>query len=343
MNITRTTLFVFGSLLGLVSCLPSSIKMFPTPTPVPPINHVIDNTVDIEQTWALDNVYVIWNEQDTTLDSLMGKTCFLGDLGKRDLYKNFICLDSQSGQLLWAKETGANSTLAVTRDGIFIAYSKPTQVRKYDLETGDLVWKKPLSGTGSIYLYYLDNQVQVSTTNPETLWVLDRNAEVIRRMKDHRIFFSTKDETYVNLNGLQVFRTGTAEVLWKYTDTNYLTQAPLFREDKIFLRNGANFSGTAYALDPTSGALLWNVQNIIGNLAYSPDKKIIYALHEDGNLVAIDENTGKESVIAEFSSGPFIFFDGVDTCAYQLAYDDEEHLLMVYLGDSRQLFAFSEK
>jgi hypothetical protein len=86
--------------------------------------------------------------------------------------------------------------------------------------------------------------------------------------------------------------------------------------------------------------VLWEVSNIIGNLAYSPDRQLVYALHEDGDLVAIDVNTGEETVIATFSPGPFIFHDGIDPCAYQLAYDADERILVVYLGDSRQLFAF---
>ena len=115
---------------------------------------------------------------------------------------------------------------------------------------------------------------------------------------------------------------------------------PIFTEDKLFLRNGADFSGTAYALDPTTGELLWEIPNIVGNLIYSPDKHLIYALHKDGNLLAVDENNGKETVIATFSPSPFIFLDGTDPGAYQLAYDADERILVVYLGDSRQLFAF---
>jgi outer membrane protein assembly factor BamB len=119
-----------------------------------------------------------------------------------------------------------------------------------------------------------------------------------------------------------------------------LRQAPVFTEDKIFLRNGADFSGTAYALDRTSGELLWEIPNIIGNVAYSPDQQLVYALREDGDLLRIDENTGNTSAIASFSPGPFIFFDGINPCAYQLAYNEGEHTLVVYLGDSRQLFTF---
>jgi hypothetical protein len=343
MKIPRITIFFLGALVGMVSCLPSDLEKIPTPTFVSPINHVIDYVADIDPIWTLDNVYIIWNEQDITMDAGLGKTCFLGDFGKRGFYKTFICLESQSGQLLWMKETGVHSTIAVTPNGIFIAYSSPGQLGKYDLKNGNLIWKKSLGRTGSIYLNYLDNQIQVATTNPETLWILDTNAEVISKIKGNRIFLSTKDETYVNLKGLQVLKTGTNQVLWEYIDMQHLTQAPLFTKDKIFLRNGDNFSGTAYALDRISGKLLWKVSNIIGNLIYSPDKQLVYALHEGGDLLAVDENTGKETKVIEFSPAPFNPFDGVETSAYQLAYDMEKQLVFVYLGDSRQLFGFKEK
>jgi outer membrane protein assembly factor BamB len=232
----------------------------------------------------------------------------------------------------------------MTSDGIYIAYSSPSELKKFDLETGDLLRRRRLGGTGSIHLTYSDNQVQVATSS-RSLWILDTDAKLIERVKEGHstTFLSTPDETFVNLNGLRVLKTTTNEVLWEHIDMRDLLQIPIFTKDKVFLRNGANFSGTAYALDRANGELLWEIPDIVGNLAYSSAQNLVYALRKDGNLLAIDENTGKEIVIATFSQNPFLFFDGVDNCAYQLAYDDEENYLIVYLGDSRQLFAFQEK
>ena len=340
MKMHRTILLFFAALLGMVGCLPSSM-LYPTVTPIPPITHTVGNLTGIEPIWTLDDIYVIWNANDITLDAFMGKTCFLGDIGKRAFYKTFVCLESQSGQPLWTKENGIHDTIAMTTEGIFVAYGRPATLQRFDLETGDLVGKRKLGGTGSIHLTYSNNQVQVATTS-SSLWILDTNAQLIERIKkgQHRIFLSTPDETFINLKGLQVLKTGTSDVLWEHIDMRDLRQVPIFIEDKLFLRNGADFSGTAYALNRTNGALLWETPNIVGNLEYSPNKHLIYALQENGNLLTIDENTGMETVIATFSPGPFLFFNGVDASAYQLAYDDEENFLMVYLGDSSQLFAF---
>jgi len=341
MKILKIASIVFGTLVGLVGCLPSGM-IYPTVTPVPSINHMVDSLMGIKPLWVVEDVYILWNAYDITVDSLIGRTCFLGDLGKRGLYKNFICLENHSGRLLWSKPSGIHRTIAVTPEGIFITYSSPGEVKKFDVKTGDLVWDKNLGGTGSITLTYLNNQIQVSTTNPETLLVLDMDAELIKRVRqgEQRIFLSTPNEIYVNLKGLQVLKADKSDVLWEHTDMQDLRQVPVFTEDKIFLRNGADFSGTAYALDRRSGELLWEIPRIVGNLAYSRDQQLIYALREDGDLLAVDENTGEENVIAMFSPNSFIFFDGIDNCAYQLVYNAEERMLVVYLGDSRQLFAF---
>ena len=109
------------------------------------------------------------------------------------------------------------------------------------------------------------------------------------------------------------------------------------------MRNNYDSWGSAYALDRATGKLLWKTEDILGNLAYSPEKQLVYALRNDGNLLAIDEKDGKESIVARFAPVPFIFNIDGSAQAYQLAYDQEEHILMVSLGDSHQLFAFEEK
>jgi outer membrane protein assembly factor BamB len=343
MKTHRITLLFSITLYGMVSCLPSS-AIYPTVTPGPPITHVANNLVGIKPIWTLDDIFISWNSHDITLDSLMGKTCFLGDMRERESYNTFICLESQDGKLLWSKQTGIQSTIDVTQEGVFVAYSGTGELRKFDLETGDLIARRKLGGAGSLHLTYLNNQVQFTTSSP-TLWILNSDLETIDRVKEGPwiIFLSTPEETFVNLKGLQVVRTGTDEVLWEFVDMQRLSQTPIFTENKLFLRNGAGFSGTAYALDRANGELIWEVPNIVGNLAYSANKHLIYALREDGNLLTIDENTGKETVIATFVPNSLLFYDGVDTCAYQLAYDEEEDYLIVYLGDSKQLFAFQEE
>jgi outer membrane protein assembly factor BamB len=344
MKITKANLFISIVVIVIVlaGCIPLSRERLPTPTVVPSISHVVNDVVGIEPIWILEKAGIHLNNEDAALDSSAGKTCFLGDLGKnRDIYlkKNLACLDSKSGKLLWYNESGLHDSIAVTPNGIFITYITPLSIRKYDFQNGDLIWRKYLGGNGSDYLYFQDNQIEILDWADKT-WVLDTAGKVVRFVDGESIFISQRDEILVDYHGLQSSQTPSGEVLWKYEDVR-VNSAPLFTEDKIFVRG--KFSKIVYALDRDTGTLLWKIPKILGNFAYSPDKQVVYALRENGELLSIDENSGKESLIAKFSPAPFLYSDGVSDCGYQLSYDQQEHILVVYTGDSRQLFAFREE
>jgi hypothetical protein len=342
MKNTKTMLFflILITLFVLTSCL-SITNQVTTSTPIPSISHTVNDLVGIEPIWVAEKVYIHWNDQDATLDSSTGKTCFLGNLGERHkYYDNLICLESQSGNLLWDNYSGIHGEIAVTSDGIFVTYIGSASVRKYDFQNGNFVWKnsKLGGGMGSSYLYFQDGQIEVVFIHERTV-ILSADGKVVRTIKGESVFVSQRDEIVIDLDGLQSNKANTDDVLWKYEDTR-INSAPLFTDDKIFVLK--DFSKTEYALDRNIGALLWEIPKILGNFAYSSNKQVVYALREDGELLAIDENSGKESVIAKFSPAPFLYSDGVDDAGYQLSYDEKEHILVVYTGDSRQLFAFRE-
>jgi len=77
----------------------------------------------------------------------------------------------------------------VTTEGVFVNFTKPTYVRKYDLQTGDVIWTTNLSVGGATYLYTLHDQVQVLIL-PEVFWVLDQDGNVIRKEAGRKIFAS---------------------------------------------------------------------------------------------------------------------------------------------------------
>ena len=332
-------LYTAVMLVVLAGCIPA----FPTPTVVPLISHVVKNVVGIKPMWVIEKVDIGLNNQDVALDSFAGKTCFLGDLGirypHRNLDKNLVCLESQSGDLLWNNESGVHDSIAVTSNGIFVTYISPASVRKYDFQNGNHIWREHLGGNGSSYLYFQDSQIEVVFIHERTV-ILSTDGKVVRTINGESVFVSQRDEIVIDLDGLQSNKANTDDVLWKYEDTR-INSAPFFTDDKIFVLK--DFSKTEYALDRNTGALLWEIPKILENFAYSPNKQVVYALREDGELLAIDENSGKESVIAKFSPAPFVYSDGVNDCGYQLSYDEKEHILVVYTGDSRQLFAFREQ
>jgi len=298
--------------------------------------HALEEVNQMNLLWSTNEVNVYWNGHNKTIDAPAGEACYLGNSGHANIVGKLVCVSSLNGAALWINTIGEE--INVTTEGVFVNFTKPTYVRKYDLQTGDVIWTTNLSVGGATYLYTLHDQVQVLIL-PEVFWVLDQDGNVIRKEAGRKIFASLYGVTFVELNGLKAFQTETNSMLWEYVDSR-LGEMPAFTEKRIFLRDGG-LEGDAKALDLKTGRLLWTTTNIISNVVYTPGKGQVYALRENGDLLEIDEDSGKENVIVKFAL-PFQLAQP-QISAYELAYDKENQILIVCLGDSKQLFAFQEK
>lgn len=345
MKSTKATKFLIAHVIfvALMACSSLGINSLSTPTIVPAVRHTVTDPVSMDLIWVAEEVYIHRNDQDNALDSAHGKTCFLGNVYERRQYLDDLnCLDSQNGNILWSFNSGTHDEIAVTPNGIFVTYIGPASVRKYDFQDGDLVWRSNELGgrMGSSYLYSEDGQIEVLFLHERTVLVSANDGKVLRTIANQSVYVSEHDEILIDFDGLTSRKTSTNDIIWEYPDTN-IYPAPLFTGDKIFVRRG--FSDTAYALDRRSGTLLWETPKVLTNFAYSPNKHVVYALREGGELLAIDENSGKESLVAVFSPAPFRLSDGNNDFSYELSYDEKEQVLVVYTGDSSQLFALREQ
>jgi len=326
--------------LGLSACIPLS---YVEPTPVF-ANHVVEETNGLTELWSRDDVYVM--RRDKALDVSMGIGCFIGDLGKALKYDQITCFESETGKILWKKEEAAkNGLLAATPIGVFVAHTGfHNTLSRYDLQSGNLIWRKKWYESNPTDLLFFDNQIQLSTWKPgQDLRVFDTDGNVLKFINNTDAFLTTPDVTYLTVTGLQAVRTGTNDILWEHIDTG-LSLTPMITQDKILCRSESN-SGMAYALDRKTGELLWQVRDIVysSSLAYSSERQLVYALNNNGDLLAIDENTGETNIAAKFSSTPFLLNVAGTAQAYELAYDQKQHILLVSLGDSHQLYAFREE
>ena len=90
------------------------------------------------------------------------------------------------------------------------------------------------------------------------------------------------------------------------------------------------------AINTNTGDQIWEYnEKLVSNIGLS--QGIIYAIQIDGDLVAIDPNTGREIGYVKFS--PLRTETTSRTKAYWVATTDKN--VFVYFGDSRELIAFS--
>jgi len=80
---------------------------------------------------------------------------------------------------------------------------------------------------------------------------------------------------------------------------------------------------------------------VISNVAVSEDA--VFVLVESGELLALDPSSGQKMATSgvSFDNQPFVPYSKDTTSgSFYLAYNVENDILIAYLGDSRQLFAF---
>lgn len=301
--------------------------------------HALAEPSGLVLSWTKENVYTVWSTFDSTMGASGGRYCFLGGL-EPTVDNELICLNDVGGEVLWRQFSGTHSSIVVTADAVFVAYNNLAGVRKYDIE-GNVVWSRNLGGTGSDYLYVLNGQIQILTI-PERFWILDLDGRALTSVKGNKIFVLLPDQTFSELSGLRATDTNTGNVLWQFNRLDdVLEMAPLFISGKVLLRTGQE-SGSIYALNSSTGKLLWRTDDsIVSNVVYSPSQHLVYALNRSGALLAFAEDTGTSTTLLSFTGGPLLLNGEARVGSYQLAYDEDTKTLLISLGDSRQLFAFS--
>ncbi len=111
-------------------------------------------------------------------------------------------------------------------------------------------------------------------------------------------------------------------------------EPPILTKNAIVARVGeARFSGIVFAVDRTTGNLLWHYEDVLSNVAVTDS--IAFFLTDDVQLVAVDVSSGR--VVGEVNFTPDRIDDPVNT-PFHVASSDG--IAVVYFGDGRQLFAF---
>jgi outer membrane protein assembly factor BamB len=331
-------------ILGLARCYP----YWWVPLPTPAVHRTPLIISGLSEIWSLPNIYAEQAYYMPKMVASAGKVMLVGRMSNNE-EDRLICLDGSSGKVAWErdlehKERGRLSVIYSAPLGLFSGRTGVPSVMKLDLSTGDELWSQSLPGRGLLYIFVNGGEVQIVTTLEWFTRLNADNGKVIEKINGRGILFSTSQITFSPIlsNNLQAEDTTTGKLIWRVSLDRQLRMAPLFTDDIIYLRSGETM-GSVYAVQRSTGNILWKIDNIvISNIAVSPAKKLAYVLTREGKLLGIDTDSGVSTTLIEFSNGPFTL-NGEDIVGgYELAYDRTTGSLFILLGDSRQLFAFKE-
>lgn len=215
----------------------------------------------------------------------------------------------------------------------------------FESEGGHKLWQVPRANTVDVSseMVYVNNggAVVAYTLTGERVW---RTTLSVRNISDFNWVDGILD---VNAGGdFYLLDAVTGELLNSSTDFNHNLAAyqwlmPTILDGRVFVQDlGMDFSA-ALALDRQSGDVLWrSADNVISNVAAT--ESLAFVITYEDELRILDARTGKplETIQIEPSIN---FFDREAQKykrIYQLAVDQTNQILYVYLGDSNQLFAF---
>ncbi len=313
--------------------------------------------------WARQDAYVVRSEAGIELYT-DGQDVFL--LGSTSPYRpeTLVKLDGDTGEVVWGDETRLfwlppPNLLSGDGERIFVGYEGwqrldpevdkvfgAGRVSAYDAETGRRLWTETIAGAREIITMNVDGDaLSVNGSTSDRYYQLDRATGAVQRteMKDSGVGYTlfTQDNrlyTRDTARSLRVADVATNERLWgREFPLDCLYQPPYAAGNVMLVRTGdGRQSGLLYGLDLGDGDVLWQYElerTVTSNVATS--NGVAYFLNARAELVAVDAATGAVREGVQFV--PAALSDAANR-SFQVAAAGD--LVLVYFGDSRQLFAF---
>lgn len=341
-------IWFFGSIyLNLIArpTWPAAIQNYTTPNPSPQFQHI----------WALDNAFSGRDALGSiVLTATKEEVLFYGDFHPNEPVDSLQRLNLLTG--------GIKDIINVSRraEGIvsnnrFIYVSNRSgnkidsetlqgaaQVVAYDIESGQQVWSQRIRGARGI----------ASMSVYEDIVTVVGETATVNRYQHLNV--STGRVTYSNDSEYPVLYSGDIWYVIRFKPIEYLvaiqsrTNTPLWEQKSIYPHDAPSLSngvivgrsggriGYAYGVDRGTGMLLWLSDDVVySNVSIS--NGIAYFLTGQAQLKAVDVRTGQTLATMHFVPET-VQEQLTQQRVYNVAVSGD--IVVVYLGDSRQLFAF---
>ena len=323
----------------------------PTPTPLAPARKVVANTLALAEQWRFSTGYPYLSQQG--LFAADGKA-IIGYFATFPLkYSQGIltALSLDDGQIIWQTYYDnpkhdvnfSDALLKPEMKRLYLLVYSP-QVMGIDLQTGKQIWYSPKLDEHTAYMFVPEsgngqesplllrtNRGEVIALDPQTGELLSREKGVDSRREMHYQEITIKDT--LNDGGLYAVDNTTGQILWREMEV-VLSGYPTFIDQDLLVRYFSPY-GKISRINIYTGAPSWMTEpEYISNYALSGD--ILYALHKDGRLVALDVNTGQPVGDVKFDIGL------IEPGRRSFWVAVEGPYLLVYFGDSQELIAFKQ-
>lgn len=344
--------FIFFLILN-VGCRPTA--NLTTETTLHP--HKVPSNPSFTELWTTDSFI----QCASCLIAEDGKVYLLGSLSQ-DRTPHLIRLDLFTGDVDWEVRLNqdAHGPMLLTTNFIYVGVAGTSnigsetqtfgsaQIMALDRNSGDEVWETRIPGANAIGWLAAANQTlfasgniyfSVTTFHAETGQILESSQNELVLFDDGAVRYAAEP------NGtLTAWDSQQNNVLWQRDEpiTGFHFDAA---HNLVLIKTGDNVSGKVVAVDSHTGQLLWQKNRV---LSMASDGSFVYLLTLldsplgwggdnviDAQLLALDIQSG--ALLGEFTFDPPGIQSGYGNYGYSVA--AAQNIVLVYLGDGRQLFA----
>jgi outer membrane protein assembly factor BamB len=271
--------------------------------------------------WTRQNVY-IENYDQPQMIAVGGKLVLIGSETENGL-SSLLAFDGASGTTIW--KYGNNSANVVTTSSSVLFVGEVGNVIAINPTDGRIIWSTNLPARSVTKVLVRGTTLHADTVSGNHFFLDPVTGKSIQS-----IDYTIDDAPNENVPQLSNHR----------MNLDYIGNISLFQKQ---INWPSVKEVEIIATDETSGIQLWSsTLPLIGRAAPSPLG--VFALQTDGKLLHLNTISGMSSNIVQFDptlTKQYQYQDGAyQNYGYFVTVDNESQMLYVYLGDSRQLFAF---
>ncbi len=317
------------------------------------VKHIVPVDSEFEELWEL-TAYI---HGKGGLAST-GSNVYISGSFENNSPEFLVSLDLLTGQIEWQQRLHRNQSLdRVDSHYIYIHQSATQKIANltqmwgtaeiiaYDIESHDEVWNQKFAGSGGAHIENIVEDIIIVKANSGLYQVDSHTGEQISGPQ-RQVLLATRDGIQYQRSydeGLQGIDIEAKEVVWTYKASVFAQL--VFEDDIILIGNGVSAErGGATALNGNTGEILWKQRDVISNIATSNGIAYLIQLASgewyqdvtlDAQLLAVDIRTGE--VLSTLRFEPSEIRSGHGHYEYLVAASDD--IVLVYLGDGRQLIA----
>ena len=206
----------------------------------------------------------------------------------------------------------------------------------FDPTINEVVWECTVPGVSSINTMTISEETIGVDGNLLYYFYIDADNGQLLQQEEKEIGYIMSVQNGLtfkrkDLFTLQAINSNTKSIEWETSLNNdYISFAPSFEEHGIIVQTGLD---SIFSLNPSTGEILWGHENVISNTA--TDGTNVYFLTDEAKLLAIDIETGVISGEVQFLPKSIAH---IQNRVFRVT--ASEDYLVVYFGDSNELFAF---